>query len=52
MFLNIFNENEQNDVYVEVQSYEEDIQALEAFAGDPQIILAAQELNNLKESLN
>lgn len=52
MFLNIFTHNEPNEAYIEVPTPEEDIQTLEAFAGDTQIIMAAQELNKLKETLN
>jgi len=52
MFLNIFSNNEQNDTYSEILVSEDDTQTLEAFAGDTHIIMAAQELNNLKDMIN
>ena len=52
MFLNIFSNNEQNDTYSEVLVSEDDTQSLEAFVGDSHIIMAAQQLNELKDTIN
>ena len=52
MFLNIFSKNEQNETHPEIYASDDDIQNLEAFAGDSQIIIAAQELNSLKDAIN
>lgn len=52
MFFKMFNQNQTQDKSNDAAPKEEDLQTLEAFCGDPAIIIAAQELNQLREAVN